>query len=326
MANLAKLVEVSPEAVASLRERLTGDRTSLPEKYRVLFSLRNVHGKEAHEALTLALSDPSALLRHDVAFCLGQRQDPAAVEALQAILADGAEHPMVRHEAGEALGAIGRPECLDALRRHASDPAPEVAETCQLALERIEYLQQHGPESLRAGDSPYMSVDPTPPLPLDTPVERLRAVLLDPGQRMFDRYRALFTLRNRGGDDSVVVLCEALGASSALLKHEVAYVLGQLQHPLSVPTLGRVLQDPREHAMVRHEAAEALGAVGDPGCVALLRAHSADPEPIVAHSCAVALDVLEHEASGAFEYCAGAGAGGEPPGQQASAGSAVTAH
>jgi hypothetical protein len=35
------------------------------------------------------------------------------------------------------------------------------------------------------------------------------------------------------------VLCEAFGAASALLKHEVAYVLGQLQHPLSVPTLGR---------------------------------------------------------------------------------------
>ena len=47
----------------------------------------------------------------------------------------------MRHEAGEALGAIGRPECLDALRAHASDAAQEVAETCQLALERIEYLQ-----------------------------------------------------------------------------------------------------------------------------------------------------------------------------------------
>lgn len=54
--------------------------------------------------------------------------------------------------------------------------------------------------------------------------------------------------------------------------------------------------------MVRHEAAEALGAVADAGSVALLRAHASDPDPIVAHSCVVALDMLEHEASGAFEY------------------------
>jgi deoxyhypusine monooxygenase len=73
--------------------------------------------------------------------------------------------------------------------------------------------------------------------------------------------------------------------------------------------------------MVRHEAAEALGAVADPGCVALLRAHAADAEPIVAHSCVVALDVLEHEASGAFEYCAAVGG---PAG--AAGGAAVAAH
>jgi hypothetical protein len=41
-----------------------------------------------------ALKDPSSLFRHDVAFCMGQRQDPAAVEVLQAILRDGGEHAM----------------------------------------------------------------------------------------------------------------------------------------------------------------------------------------------------------------------------------------
>jgi hypothetical protein len=34
-------------------------------------------------------------------------------------------------------------------------------------------------------------------------------------------------------------------------------------HPASIPSLKAVLQDEREHAMVRHEAAEALGAMGD---------------------------------------------------------------
>ena len=64
----------------------------------------------------------------------------------------------------------------------------------------------------------------------------------------------------------------------------------------------RVLEDASENAMVRHEAAEALGSIADPQCLLLLRARCSDPEPIVAHSCEVALDMLEFEASGQMEY------------------------
>lgn len=56
MANLAKLVEVAPEAVEALEAKLRSPETSLPEKYRVLFSLRNIQGREAHEALSLGES------------------------------------------------------------------------------------------------------------------------------------------------------------------------------------------------------------------------------------------------------------------------------
>ena len=54
--------------------------------------------------------------------------------------------------------------------------------------------------------------------------------------------------------------------------------------------------------MVRHEAAEALGSIADPQCLQLLQTHCSDPEPIVADSCIVALDMLEFEASGQLEY------------------------
>lgn len=47
-----ELVEVDPAVVADLRAKLVDPATALPEKYRVLFSLRNVKGHEAHEALT----------------------------------------------------------------------------------------------------------------------------------------------------------------------------------------------------------------------------------------------------------------------------------
>lgn len=54
--------------------------------------------------------------------------------------------------------------------------------------------------------------------------------------------------------------------------------------------------------MVRHEAAEALGAIGDGACVALLQQYTKCEDQIVADSCIVALDMLAHEKSGAFEY------------------------
>lgn len=54
--------------------------------------------------------------------------------------------------------------------------------------------------------------------------------------------------------------------------------------------------------MVRHEAAEALGAIADEDCLQLLKDHCSCSEPIVADSCIVALDMIAHEKSGAFEY------------------------
>ncbi len=70
--------------------------------------------------------------------------------------------------------------------------------------------------------------------------------------------------------------------------------------------------------MVRHEAAEALGAIAQPRCVQLLKEFCHDAEPIVADSCVVALDVLEFESSGGFEYADVRGAG-EAAAQQAPA-------
>jgi deoxyhypusine monooxygenase len=53
---------------------------------------------------------------------------------------------------------------------------------------------------------------------------------------------------------------------------------------------------------VRHEAAESLGAIADGKTMALLKDFTKDEEPIVADSCVVALDMLEFELSGAFQY------------------------
>ena len=55
--------------------------------------------------------------------------------------------------------------------------------------------------------------------------------------------------------------------------------------------------------MVRHEAAEALGSLGDEeGVEELLRGFLNDPEQVVRESVVVALDMAEFEQNGEREY------------------------
>eukprot|EP00850_Spirogloea_muscicola_P023393 SM000353S13169 [mRNA] locus=s353:71036:73341:- [translate_table: standard] len=266
-------------------------------------------------------------------------QDPGAVPALRRVLQDPAFHPMVRHEkpptvpssalepglpseptagaqvlalrlrqhwleplAAEALGAIGDAACIGLLEEGAVDPSPEVSETCQLALRRIQSAASESRSEEEDGGadlesrSPYLSVDPAPAAKAGSTTAELRKLLLDERADMFDRYAALFGLRNKGGPAEVGAIVEALACQSALLRHEIAYVLGQLQDRSSVAALEVVLQDLSEHPMVRHEAAEALGSIADAKSVRLLQKYQQDLEPIVAQSCDVALDMLSTEA------------------------------
>ena len=106
----------------------------------------------------------------------------------------------------------------------------------------------------------------------------------------------------------MLALCDALKATfgthtDALLKHEVAFVLGQLEHPSSVPALLASMRDEGEHPMVRHEAAEALGALGDPSVMGELREMLSHPVDILRESCVVALHMYDREAFLAAGVC-----------------------
>lgn len=48
-----------------------------------------------------------------------------------------------------------------------------------------------------------------------------REVLIDEEKGMYERYAALFALRNVGGNEAVAAIIDSLGSKSALLKHEV---------------------------------------------------------------------------------------------------------
>ena len=119
---------------------------------------------------------------------------------------------------------------------------------------------------------------------------------------MFARMRALFALRNIGGNESVDALANAFDSESALLKHEIAYVMGQMQDSHAVPYLIERLSDSDEDLMVRHEAAEALGAIGDRVAMDTLEKFRYDSEPVIAESCEVAIDLMNWVQSKSLEY------------------------
>nr|MBE5726548.1 nero [Cucujiformia] len=188
-------------------------------------------------------------------YCFGQMQDEKAIDILISVLEDKEQEPMVRHEAAEALGAIGSEISLSYLHKYKNDPVTAVAETCELALDRIKWLKNSNEDDNKLPKSPYSSVDPAPPASIKD-IDALKSILTDEKTSLFNRYRAMFALRNIGSEEAIIALGEALKCGSALFKHEIAFVLGQMQRKDSVPYLKQSLEDTEENEMVRHECAE----------------------------------------------------------------------
>ena len=293
---------VTPVQIDAIGKLLQNPNRPLKERFRALFTLRNLGGELAIKAIAGTFNDPSDLLKHELAYCLGQMKDVTAIPTLVSVLEDKEQAPMVRHEAGEALGAIGDPSVIEILEKYCKDDVSEVAETCQLALGRINWLQgkQSKCEKFKGAEQ-FNSIDPTPPS-TNEDLEELKRTLLDGEASLFDRYRAMFSLRNINSSASAKILASAFKSGSALFRHEIGYVLGQMECADVVDELAAVVKDANESGMVRHEAAEALGAIASEKAVAVLREHLDDPVDVVRESCVVALDMSDYQNSSEFQY------------------------
>ncbi len=163
-----------------------------------------------------------------------------------------------------------------------------------------------GPVPAEAIEQRIFSIDPAPPVDFDS-VEELEGILMEPVLPLFQRMRALSSLLALATPEAI----DALEAArmpvvvldhhqppredgSALLRHECAYVMGQLRDPTCIPHLREALAgDPSP--MVRHEAVESLGNIATDECIDLLRrALEDDPAVEVKESCEVALDNIQY--------------------------------
>lgn len=94
------MVQIDNNKLSAIGSVLKDTKRPLKERFRALFTLKNLGGPEAIENISQCFSDESALLKHELAYCLGQMQDNCAIPYLVAVLEDLNQEPMVRHEAG----------------------------------------------------------------------------------------------------------------------------------------------------------------------------------------------------------------------------------
>ncbi|KFX93040.1 hypothetical protein V490_05033 [Pseudogymnoascus sp. VKM F-3557] len=312
--------ETQDPTILALRTSLTTESTPLAQRFRALFSLKHLASQPedspqtlpAIQAIAAAFASPSALLKHEVAYCLGQTRNLVAAQYLRAVLEDVAEDSMCRHEAAEALGALGDTDSIALLKelRDKEGEVDVVKETCEIAVARIEWENSAESKKEKLQQSDFASIDPAPTTAQNSTVEDLEKTLLNAEAPLFLRYRAMFGLRDLASPPdlptakpAVLALAKGFADSSALFRHEIAFVFGQLSHPASIPALTAALSDTNEASMVRHEAAEALGSLGDEdGVEDVLKRFLNDSEQVVRESVIVALDMAEFERSGETEY------------------------
>jgi deoxyhypusine monooxygenase len=163
-----------------------------------LFVLKNINSVESRQIIQQAFHTKSNLLKHELAYCLGQMGHTDSLPTLHSILEDSTQHSMVRHEAAEAMGAIGSSSSLDILRKYSSECCQVVSETCLLAIDSIlnKVVEKDG-KAVGNDKRLFTSTDPAPGVLTASSTLELETILMDQSKSLYDRYKAMFTLRNR---------------------------------------------------------------------------------------------------------------------------------
>lgn len=284
------------------------------EQYNALFEDRTAGGDRVESVMAcLGPQTKSILIRHEACYVLGQMKDKRAVALLTAILNDPLEHEITRHEAAEALGAIGDSGAMECLCQYSSSSSVPLRETCELGIDRLT-------DSVAEGG--FNTVDPVvadSAVYSDSDVESLLERVLSSAVSLPTKYKCLFALRSivdaqthQPSIPAISALGRALReeSTSSLLRHEIGFVIGQMAFGQDASKIGSCVdalmdsvRNTNEHCMVRHEAAIALGSIaGDNERIEKFLTAYADlpvnitdqDEAIVVESCIVAMESLKY--------------------------------
>lgn len=234
-------------------EIVLNSNTNVSTKTRALYFLRCQDTEEAALALQKCFTFKSVLIDHEIAYILGQMKQPASIPFLFELAENLEADQIVRHEAIEAIGNFEDKSLIERLIPLFEDESEMVRESMMLAVGKLQ-----NSDLKKNPFSKYYSRDPA--YPFEGTFED--AVNLFENGGIEEKYQAIFYFRDLNSPESVKILGNGFKFKSQLLKHEVAYVFGQMENPLAVPVLIEVLLNENETDIVRHEAAEALGNIG----------------------------------------------------------------
>jgi deoxyhypusine monooxygenase len=307
------------ENVEELGNILGNDSLDIKKRMNALFQLRTVGTFKAIKALENALitEKSSDLIRHEVCYCFGQmietEENKKEIEDFlnKEIFADPKKYnPIVLHEAAEALGNIDSDYNIKLLERFIDYEDDIIKETCEISVENLNWMLKtnHGEtEGLKKDNLFYKTNDPAAPFNIHNKekdnkykdIEFIKEILHNEKETIYNRYRALFTLREFNNERAVEILCECFnkelaGKFSPLLKHEISFILGQMctVAKKALNMLEVVLQDESEDPIVRHETALALGEITK--SKDLLVKYSKHENQLIRESCEIALDFVDY--------------------------------
>lgn len=287
---------------------LKDPQTSIEDKYDTIYQLRNWKTEESLEAMRIIYPylDKSELLEHEVMYVFGQQLSDKSLDFLFQVLNDPKAAPVVRHEAGEALGNFikQKDRVIPELRKYWDSDIGVLKSTVRLSITKLE---NYNPANNQFDKYLPGTVEPAEPFTNEKFESFLKQhnkqskdvleILTDPSVEEYQKYGILYHLRNKADKDSILVLSKLIGnelaeKNSPLLRHEVCFILGQLTDrvaaiPETKQYVTESVDNPNEDPIVRHEAILAYSEIW--GIDALMQKQRNDPAPLVYESAQVVL-------------------------------------
>lgn len=268
--------------IQKAKEILSSKSSNIILKTRALFILRNDLNEDSSIFIANLLKNEedkgAILLKHEMAYILGQMRNPKTQQQLIDILLNEKQDCITRHEAAEALGNfVFCKEIQKALEKMSYSQEKMISESCYLALKKLKE------ENVEV--SPFGSHDPA------IAGDSYNEIFLDNNACLYERYKIMFYLRNLNNKFAIEKLAEGFICESVLFKHEIAFVFGQMKNEDSIDVLEKVVRDEKEDSVVRHEALEALGSIGTERCLSILEVFKKHEIRIIRESALVGLDI-----------------------------------
>jgi deoxyhypusine monooxygenase len=261
------------------------------KRIQAMFKIMSYNTPESVKLISeILFSDKCELVRHEAAFCLGELNFEESRKSLIKSLKIE-QSPVVIHECLVALGIIGKKDDIDLMKKFISNKSPIIKNSAIIGIERIKqnyFFDKKENETREEFKKRLIS-------------------LIENTKNLNDFIQITFKLMTFEDEESVKNLFKIYNKTNCpIVKHEVAFCLGEMRTELAKKTLFEIL-DIEKDPVVLHEALFALGTYKklSEEEIKILNKFKEHKDYIVSESANIALDrifLLNETYKGTEEY------------------------